>query len=419
MFEIEIDGKKILVDPKKTILEIAIENDIKIPYLCYDPDIPPKESCRLCVVDIKGELFPACATYPKEGMVIKTETEEILKVRKTNLKLLFSQHIEKCNTCIWNNKCKMLNYAREWGVAINEWEDRKIGHKEYNFKNTIIYDSSKCINCFNCVDVCEVGFLEIKNKGSFHEIVPSSKKECIYCGQCLVHCPSGAFSSFDSSLKIEEEIQKGKNVVFQVSPFVCLGMGVSNEHLIGAIRKLGVKKVFDLSLGENLFKEREAEELELRIQKKEKLPMLSCFCPAFVQFVKAYRKDLISNLSKVSYPHILLKEVIEEKEKDAVVVSVLPCTAVKYKSNDYILTTHELSRMLKKNKIDFNDVSSFDEILEAQESEKVKTIYGILNAKKALESLDANFLRVEACPKGCAFGGGQLVPTKKRLFGAF
>lgn len=102
MINIEIDGKKIIADEKKNILEIAIENNIDIPSLCYHPDIYPKEACRLCMIEIEGKrgLFTSCSTYPEEGMIIRTSSEEILKTRKTNLKLMFSQHIEKCNTCL-------------------------------------------------------------------------------------------------------------------------------------------------------------------------------------------------------------------------------------------------------------------------------------------------------------------------------
>jgi predicted molibdopterin-dependent oxidoreductase YjgC len=112
-------------------------------------------------------------------MIIRTSSDEILKTRKINLKLLFCQHVEKCSECIWSNKCKMLNYAKDWGLCINEWEDRKKNYPKYSFGGVIDYDSSKCINCSNCVEICKnqgVGFLEIKKQGSFHSVVPSQDK---------------------------------------------------------------------------------------------------------------------------------------------------------------------------------------------------------------------------------------------------
>ncbi|MDD3046511.1 MAG: 2Fe-2S iron-sulfur cluster-binding protein, partial [Candidatus Pacebacteria bacterium] len=157
MINIEIDGKKLKVEEGKTILEIARENNIEIPSLCYHEDVLPKEGCRLCLVEIEGMkgLHTSCGTYALDNMVIRTKTKEILETRKTNLKLLFAQHVEKCNECVWNNRCKMLDYAKKWKVSINEWEDRKKDYPKYIFGNTISYDSSKCINCFNCVQICQ------------------------------------------------------------------------------------------------------------------------------------------------------------------------------------------------------------------------------------------------------------------------
>jgi NADP-reducing hydrogenase subunit HndD len=401
MINIEIDGKKIIADEKKNILEIAIENNIDIPSLCYHPDIYPKEACRLCMIEIEGKrgLFTSCSTYPEEGMIIRTSSEEILKTRKTNLKLMFSQHIEKCNTCLWNNKCKMMKYAKEWGICINEWEDRKKDYPKYDFGGAITYDSSKCINCSNCVDICKnqgVGFLEIENQGSFHSIIPSKdkNKDCVYCGQCVVHCPSGTFSSVDPSLKIEEEIKNNKYVVFQFAPSIRTSIGeefnmeygsVVTEKIIAGIKKLGAKKVFDVSLGADLVTIEEANELIERLQTKKRLPMFTSCCPAWVKFVEFYKPEFIPNLTEVKSPQILLGGIIKtyfaEKEnidpKNIIVVSVMPCTSKKYEANreelkinglkcvDYVLTTHELARMFIKNNIDISKIEgeNKDELL--------------------------------------------------------
>lgn len=476
MVNIEIDGKKIIADENKNILEIARENNINIPSLCYHSDIYPKETCRLCLVEIDGkdELLTACSTYPEEGMIIKTNSDEILRARKTNLKLIFAQHVEKCSQCIWNNKCKMLNYAREWRLCINEWEDRKKDYPKYNFGNAIEYDSSKCIDCSNCIEVCKnqgVGFLEIKKIGSFYEVIPSQEKnkDCVYCGQCIVHCPAGAFSSIDSSLKIEEEIKKGKYVIFQFDPLVGVSIGeefniecgsVVTEKMIAGIRKIGAKKVFDVSTITDLIKKKVENELIERIQKKEKLPMLSSSCPAWVKFIEFYNPKLVPNLSNVKSPQIILGGIIKtyfaKKEKlnpkDIVVVSVTTCTSEKYEASrselkidglkcvDYVLTTHELARMFIKNNIDLKVIEGEEKdnlfklvkgnigsknhegvkkinIKIGEVEARVALVNGLANAKKILENHlnEFDYIEVMSCPDGCVGGGGQPVPTNKEI----
>ena len=396
MINIEIDGKKLKVEEGKTILEIARENKIEIPSLCYHEDVLPKEGCRLCLVEIEGMkgLHTSCGTYALDNMVIRTKTKEILETRKTNLKLLFAQHVEKCNECVWNNRCKMLDYAKKWKVSINEWEDRKKDYPKYIFGNTISYDSSKCINCFNCVQICQnqgIGFLEVKKEGAFHKVVPSKdkNKDCVYCGQCVSHCPSGTFSPINPSLEIEKKIKEGKYVVFQYAPAIRSSIGeefgfdygsIVIEQMIAGIKKLGVKKVFDVSLGADLVTIEEANELIERVTKKEKLPMFTSCCPAWVKYVEFYKPELIPNLTEVKSPHILLGGLIKtyfaEKEKieakDIVVVSVMPCTSKKYEIQreelkidgencvDYVLTTHELATLFLKHKIDLSKIKGED-----------------------------------------------------------
>lgn len=93
-----IDNKEVTGLPKQTILQVAKENEIEIPTLCYDERMEVFGSCGLCVVEIEGnpKLFKACATEISEGMVIKTTTERVFEARKTNLELLLSKHIGDC-----------------------------------------------------------------------------------------------------------------------------------------------------------------------------------------------------------------------------------------------------------------------------------------------------------------------------------
>ena len=97
-FRLNIDGKEVLGCPGQTILEVARENHIFIPTLCYDERTTIYGACGLCVCEVEGnpKLVKACATDIAEGMIVYTQTERVIESRKTNLELLLSNHTGDC-----------------------------------------------------------------------------------------------------------------------------------------------------------------------------------------------------------------------------------------------------------------------------------------------------------------------------------
>ena len=387
--EIIINKKNIKCFKGQNVLEVAQENKIDIPSLCYHSDLEIKANCRLCVVEVKKEkgLFTACSLKVRPGMEIITDSAEINKARKINLELVFAQHCEECNDCVWRYNCRMLDLAKRYKVDITRFFDRKKSYPVHQFGPSLIFDSSKCIDCRNCVDVCHqqgIDYLEIKEKGDLFQIIPSKdkNKDCIYCGQCIIHCPAGAFEGVGEFQDVEKPLlEKDKVVVFQFAPSIRTSIGeefnfplgsVVTEKLTGAIKKLNVDKVFDVSVGADFTTIEEAEELIERIKENKNLPMFTSCCPGWVKFVEFYRPDIIPYLTSVRSPHIIsggiIKTLWAEKEnidpKKIIVVSVMPCVAKKYeiqrpelqinglKPVDYVLTTRELSFLFKKQKID-------------------------------------------------------------------
>ena len=389
-----INNKKIECLPGQTVLEVAQKNKIEIPALCSHPDLKIKASCRLCLIKIKGEkgLHTACSTkIEKERIEIITESPEITKARKINLELIFAQHREECNDCVWNFNCQLLKLAEKYKVTITRFLDRKKDYPVYQFGPSLIFDSSKCIDCRNCVDVCQqqgINFLEIKEKGHLFQVIPSKNKnkDCIYCGQCITHCPAGAFEAVGEFEDVEKPLQaKDKIVIFQFAPSIRTSIGeefnlppgsVITQKLAAGIKKLGAKKVFDVSVGADFTTVEEAEELVERLKDKKNLPLFTSCCPAWVKFVEFYQPEFIPHLTSVRSPHIILGALIKtfwaEKEKinpqKITVVSVMPCVAKKYeikrkelkinglKPVDYVLTTRELAYLFNKNKIDLKTI---------------------------------------------------------------
>ena len=110
---LNIDDREVLGLPGQTILEVAKENNIFIPTLCYDERAEIYGSCGICVVEVEGspKLFKACATEIAQNMIIKTDTERVRESRKTNLELLLSNHNGDCKApcslgCPANTDCQ-------------------------------------------------------------------------------------------------------------------------------------------------------------------------------------------------------------------------------------------------------------------------------------------------------------------------
>lgn len=402
--KIIINGRKIKAKQGQTILQAAKEHGIEIPTLCYHPEFTVKANCRICLVSIKGRDLPqtACTTKIDSCMEITTESPELAELKKTNLELIFSQHKEECPDCVWNSNCYLLKLAKKYGLQITRFPDRKNDFPVYEFKpkpnedskggTALIFDSSKCIDCRNCVEACEkqkVRHLKIISRNNLQEIVPDDKRPCVFCGQCILSCPSGAFEGTGEFEDIEKPLfQKDKKVVFQFAPAVRTTFGEEfglfpgtnlTGQIIAGLKELGANFVFDTSCGADFTTFEGADESLERLEKNENLPMFSSCCPAWVRFIEIYYPNLIPHFTTIRSPQIILGGLIKTywaqknniAPENIFVVSIMPCVAKKYEITreelkiypvksaggglqpiDYVLTTRELARLFKKYKID-------------------------------------------------------------------
>ena len=109
MAVITIDGIKLDVPENKNVLDCALENGIYIPHLCHHKDLSPLGSCRMCVVEVGGQegVTTSCTLKAKDGMVIKTKTAELERLRMLALELLLTGHPEDCSTCPKYGNCEL------------------------------------------------------------------------------------------------------------------------------------------------------------------------------------------------------------------------------------------------------------------------------------------------------------------------
>ncbi|MFA5995721.1 MAG: [FeFe] hydrogenase, group A [Patescibacteria group bacterium] len=415
MLTVTINKTKIQTEPKQTILAVAEANNIAIPTLCYHPDLAPGASCRLCVVEIKGKpgLHTACSTVIEDGMEIITDSPLIKETRKTNLELITAQHQISCVTCSVQSNCALKKSVRTTRANLNRYPKRKANYPTCAFGPALQFNRAKCIDCRNCVVVCAkqgINFLEIQPEDGFLQVLPSKKPnvDCIYCGQCFVHCPVGAFEEVSALNVIEEQLNnknRTKKIVFQFAPSIRTSIGeefhlphgaIVTNQLSGALWQLGADVVFDVALGADVTTVEEAKELVERIKENKPLPMFTSCCPAWVKYVEFYHPELIPHLTTVRSPQIISGGIIKThwakqqgiKPEDIIVVSIMPCVSKKYeitrnelningqKPVDYVLTTRELATLLRKHKIDLAKVEPKPAELTIGASSSAGVIYG-------------------------------------------
>jgi iron-only hydrogenase group A len=404
MIKIKINDKIIESTTDKTILEVAKENNIQIPTLCYYPDLDIKSDCRICVVEIEGQkgLVTSCSTYIQKDMSIKTNSPRVLNARKTITELILSNHDANCTACVKNLNCELQSLANKLGIDENRFE-HVLNVKALDDHNpSILRNLNRCIKCGRCVDVCKniqgINVLESMNRSHDMEITPAygkflSDESCTFCGQCASVCPVAAITEKDDTHVVWEALHDdNKHVIVQVAPAVRVSLGdelgypageIVTEKMVTALKMLGFDRVFDTDFTADLTIIEEGHELIHRIQHQGTLPMITSCCPGWISFAEQYYPEILPHLSSCKSPQqmfgALAKSYYAKKENipidNLVVVSIMPCTAKKYeakrnemKSNpdyydvDYVLTTRELGKMIKQMGIHFEEIEmqSFD-----------------------------------------------------------
>ena len=200
---VTIDGKKITANYGKTILEVARENGIYIPTMCYLTKVEPIASCRMCVVEVEGidGMILSCQEKAVDGAVITTNSKELEKERQNIMKLYDVNHPLECGVCDKSGECDLQNKTLEFGVAEQSFSAKDM-HRPVQNWGFISYDPSLCILCERCVRVCNeiVGSAQLQiSPGGYKSTIVNTKPEndCISCGECMAVCPVGALVSTD------------------------------------------------------------------------------------------------------------------------------------------------------------------------------------------------------------------------------
>ncbi len=250
MITLTINGQEIQTPKGTTILEACQQAGIPIPTLCYDPDLRLAGSCRMCVVEVKGRpLYAAsCVTPAENGMVIETESEGIVAARKVILELLSARHNFNCQVCEKNGDCKFQDYCYQYGIKETGYAfGEEHGYPIDDPNPFLERDYNKCIMCTRCVRACEdittARAINVKNRGHNAKISTAfdgnlADSPCVFCGQCVMVCPTGALTSKVSAGKGRAyEVEKVLTTCTYCGTGCTFELNVKDDQVVGVTSK--------------------------------------------------------------------------------------------------------------------------------------------------------------------------------------
>ncbi len=203
-----IDGQTVSVAAGTSIMRAAAEIGTRIPKLCASDMMEAFGSCRLCLVEIDGRPgAPASCTTPvAPGMVVRTQTPRLAKLRKGVMELYISDHPLDCLTCSANGDCELQDMAGQVGLREVRYGYEGASHIQEGKDESnpyFTYEKSKCIVCSRCVRACDevqgTLALTISGRGFDSRVSPGQSEpffssECVSCGACVQACPTATLN---------------------------------------------------------------------------------------------------------------------------------------------------------------------------------------------------------------------------------
>jgi predicted molibdopterin-dependent oxidoreductase YjgC len=202
MVTVSVDGRSVEVPDGSTLLDALVAAGLTTPTLCYGPTIVAKNVCRVCVVELEGSraLVPSCSRRAEDGMVLHTDSDRVRHSRRMVLELLGSS-VDLSHTA------DVDKWMAEYGAdpSRHHVDDHEVAAVVQPIKidnDLYVRDYAKCILCYQCVDACGEQWqgtfaIAVAGRGFDSTIstewdAPLTDSACVYCGNCIAVCPTGA-----------------------------------------------------------------------------------------------------------------------------------------------------------------------------------------------------------------------------------
>lgn len=236
-----VDGRQLSAPPGTLLIDACKRAGIEIPAFCYYEGYSLQAACRMCLVEVEKmpKLQTACTLPVMEGMVVRSETEQLAKARKGTLEFLLTNHPLDCPVCDKGGECELQDMVFRYGAGESRFTEMKNHEPERQWSPVVFYDPARCILCYRCVRVCNegmgVGALGITNRGVVAEIVPNKVDhlDCDECGACIDICPVGALTSDTYRYKTRPwEMQHVGTVCTHCSNGCKTTLGIRNDEIM-------------------------------------------------------------------------------------------------------------------------------------------------------------------------------------------
>jgi predicted molibdopterin-dependent oxidoreductase YjgC len=257
LVELTVDGRAVSVTEDSTILDACRRLGIATPTLCYADTLTPVNVCRVCVVEVEGSrvLVPSCSRKVEPGMIVHTDSERVRTSRRMVLELLGS-------SVDLSTAPDAQRYVDEYGADPDRFGERATVAQPVKVDNDLyVRDYSKCILCYKCVEACGVDHqntFAISTAGRGFEAhistefdVDLPESACVYCGNCIAVCPTGALM-FTSEYELRREgtwNEAEQSQVDTVCPYCGVGCNLTLHVQDDAIVKVTSPDDHDVTRG--------------------------------------------------------------------------------------------------------------------------------------------------------------------------
>ncbi len=388
--KLTINGIAVSVPSGTTILDAAKSAGVRIPTLCAYEGMGPHASCRLCIVNVKGDEKEklACAVKVAEGMEVTTDSEALFEKRKATLTEMFRQHKVDCHHCArvggsriedldpWfcencfycdcqrDGFCELQALAREFGISQLPFEPQQNDFAEDCSTDVILRDPNKCVKCRRCVDVCKntqaVGVLGMVKTDAGQTVgvataATLAESACIRCGRCVDVCPTGAvylkehkdeLPYYAHARNVKTAALVDESVLPELSKLY--GGEINLQQLSGALRKIGVDAVYDAEEVRTVIASEVAQKLAKR---RKKSPAILAMDPAAKKFLEANFSDHKADFLFPETAQVRFAELAKGKFDKIYRLSGKNALADEVKAigcADYFYNARELFRVLKR-----------------------------------------------------------------------
>lgn len=239
---ITIDGRKLLVDSKQTIIEAAASNGITVPHFCWHPKLSVSGNCRMCLVEVEKmpKLVIACMTQVSDGMIINTTNDRVINAREAVMEFILLNHPLDCPICDEAGECKLQDYAFSHSSGFSRFNENKVHKpKRVELGQHVMFDAERCILCSRCIRFCDeiagkhqLQFVQRGDNTSI-ETFPGEKLDNPYSMNVVDICPVGALTNTDFRFKSRVwEMSFTNSVCTSCSRGCNIEVGVRNNEVL-------------------------------------------------------------------------------------------------------------------------------------------------------------------------------------------